>query len=180
MASDKEVAEQRAVRLELALAHARMSAAAAARSIGISSASLAQMKAGRHFAEERWIQIAEKTGVPAKWLIYESGPAPSWAEPWKMNADPVPSWAAELLHEVKALRDEVAEMRRQSAQPDHDRRREGVETRGDVEQFIAGHARDDLAGDDLDRLQDPDEHPRPKAPTYPRPSPIPGGPPRGH
>lgn len=69
----------RGKRLDLALAHAELNAAALARSIGISPQSLAQMKSGRHLAPERWRQAAAILKISGDWLLYGTGPAPTWA-----------------------------------------------------------------------------------------------------
>lgn len=109
------------------------------------------------------------------------GDTPEFTDPQEteVSSQGAPAWAARILEEVQALRREVRELRRQANQPKHEQRREGVETRGHADQFMAGHALADTAPDELARIMDPDEHPRPEAPTYPRPTAIPGDSPGG-
>lgn len=263
---------ERAERLDLALAHAGMNATALANALGITSASLSEIKKGKSKAPERWRQIAEKLSVDADWLMRGAGCPPAWATDsnvvygiaissrddrmgindavsvaralYERNAhglvdslffdtgvghlflrekpgisesdrdricealsrldgssalveygseyypDPneprdrggaseaeaqaftkeseavyradspdlegAPPWAIRLLDEVHALRAEVAELRRgRTAAP-----RSG-------------------AADEIARIMDTDEHPRPQAPTYPRPASVPGRTPHG-
>ena len=72
---------------------------------------------------------------------------------------------AELAHTPTAIRDRYLAMKAQLAQP--------------VRQAASATEPYATASDDamreLDRITNPDEHPRPTAPTYPRPASIPGG-----
>jgi transcriptional regulator with XRE-family HTH domain len=79
MSETRDETEERADRLDLALAHAGMKATALADALGITSASLSEIKKGKSKAPERWLQISKKLGVDAEWLMYGTGRPPTWA-----------------------------------------------------------------------------------------------------
>lgn len=294
MPETRDEIQERALRLDLALAHAGLNATALASALGITSASLSEIKKGKSKAPERWRQIADKLGVDVDWLMHSAGRAPAWAgsnvvygiaissrndrsgledavcvartlyehgahglveslffdtnlghlvlqgKPGLRGSektdicealshvdrhtalvefeseyypDPnqhrsvaaeagqdysaAPPWAAQLLAEVKALRAEVAQLRGMTAPPvDTAPPLSSVEREEARRRIRHGRAEtqkehapppprlvvlddDDVVSTELDRILDPDEHPRAPSPTYPRPTGIPGEPTRG-
>jgi transcriptional regulator with XRE-family HTH domain len=127
---------------------------------------LTQIKSGERPGRKHVEALAGLMGCTVEWLTTGTGQAPSWAAPRPTlragepsqtygetpDLDGAPPWALRLLGEVQALRDEVAELRGK---------------------------RTGEAAAELDRTLNPDEYPRTKAPTYPRPAAVPGEPPRG-
>lgn len=138
-------------RLRLALAHVDKTEAALARFLGISPQSLNGWKRP---VLEHMQKACVFLDVSEPWLTRGGDPAPSWDSPKRDPQDP-PSWAAEILREVRRI---------------HAR----------LDGISPGKSGDTTADESISAIMDPDEHPRSQAPSYPPPSRVPGGPPRGH
>lgn len=153
-----------AARLEAGLAAKQLKQADIAREAGVSRQIISQVKTGDKTAQRVVKVAADLLECSVEWLTTGTGQAPSWATvPPRANeagrtydARPIeaaPPWAVQLLAEVQALRRQVAALSPAAA---------AVEV-----------------VDEVDLIMDPDEHPRPKAPTYSRPAEVPDGTPRG-
>lgn len=146
---DGAVADNFRRRLKLSLAHAdNMSEASLARALGITPQSVNGWKKP---VLEHLPKMAEILRVPANWLAYGTGSAPGWASFSEIAAPPdgvrtvdrAPAWAVELLHEVQALRREVAALR--------------------------PSLRDQPAVRDIRAALEPNDREHERAPTYPTP-----------
>jgi transcriptional regulator with XRE-family HTH domain len=170
---------------------------------------LTQIKTGSTPGRRYIPALAGALACSVEWLTTGTGQAPSWAAPRPAQLAreagqaydaPVeaPPWATRLIAEVQALRAEVAELRAKpsslapvdtttplpSVARDEARRRIR-HGRAQTERDHAPLPRpvvledDEAVSTELDRLLDPDEYPRPEAPTYPRPDSVPDGTPHG-
>lgn len=92
-------------RLDAAMANAGMTQAALGGALGITQASVGQIKSGRMRGDAHWPKIAEILGCSEDWLRLGTGTPPAWAATAAEN----PAEQAEIA----ALRDTI---RRQAAE----------------------------------------------------------------
>lgn len=97
-----------------------MTATALSRRMGITTASVTEIKKGKSRPNERWLEIAEITGVPATWLIDGTGHPPWSARDQGPAYDAPPAWAAALFDEIKAVRADLASLREDCCRADDD------------------------------------------------------------